>query len=229
MTAEFGHHPGRSYFDQNGAFHLNGAAFYDDSEVDISGDLVGVDSAGNVASTGTFTTTDGVTSGTARRVGGGAYRSVAASTAITGATETETNFDTAYTMPADTLKEGTRVRIRAQGIHTATTGSETHTILLKLGSTTLASVASVNPADSDVFYFDFELVCRTNGASGTFVGCGHVAVGAPGTGACVVVHKASTSVDTTGALAIAVAIDRQSTATDSDSARLDFLTVDIIG
>lgn len=198
MTAEAGHHPNRWYSAQDGSIHLNGAAVYDANEKDVTANL------------------------------SGAYASVAASTAITGATETEANFDTTYTLPANTLKAGTRVKIRALGIHTATTDSETHTILLKLGSTTIASKASVDPANSDVFFFDFELVCRTAGGSGTMVGCGLMAVGASGTGAGVVVNLASTSVDTTAAHVIAVAIDRQSSATDSDSARLDFLTVDVI-
>lgn len=191
--------------------------------------FVTTDSSESIAAGKRLTTTDGVASGTARVVGGGAYRSVAASTAITGATETETNFDTNYTMPAATLKAGTRVRIRAQGIHTATTGSEDHTILLKLGSVTLASFAAVDPANNDVFYFDFEFVCRTAGASGTIVGCGTAGAVTPTTGTAKVVALASTTVDTTAANVVAVAIDRQSTATDSDSARLDYLTVDVIG
>lgn len=175
------------------------------------------------------TTTDGVSSGTARKVGGLASASVAASTAITGATETETNFDTTYTMPANTLKAGTVVSIRAQGIHTATTGSEDHTILLKLGSTTIVSFASVDPANNDVFYFDFEFVCRTAGASGTILGCGTAGPVTPTTGTAKVVNLASTTIDTTAALVIAVAIDRQGTATDSDSARLDYLRVNVHG
>lgn len=39
MAAETGHHPNRSYIDRDGRFHLNGAAFYNDAESDISGTL----------------------------------------------------------------------------------------------------------------------------------------------------------------------------------------------
>jgi|TARA_Y100000310_G_scaffold134899_2_gene133808 hypothetical protein len=39
MAAENGHHASRSYRDQNGAFHNNSAAFFDDNEVDISDKL----------------------------------------------------------------------------------------------------------------------------------------------------------------------------------------------
>jgi len=187
------------------------------------------DSSGNHAFTGALTTTDGVASGTARKVGGGAFCQVAASTAITGETETDVAFDQTYTVPANTLKPGTRIRVRAQGIHTATTGTEDHTIALKLGSITIASAAAVDPANNDLFYFDAEIVCRTAGATGTLVACGSLAVGASGTGALVGFLKASTTVDTTAANILGVYIDRQGTATDSDSARLDVLTVDVIG
>lgn len=175
------------------------------------------------------TTTDGVASGTARKVGGLASASIAASTAITGTTETETNFSTTYSLPANSLKAGTVVSIRAQGIHTATTDAETHTILLKLGSTTLASFSAVDPADGDIFYFDFEFVCRTNGATGTIVGCGVGGAVTPVTGTAKAIHLASTTIDTTAALVIAVAIDRQASATDGDSARLDYLRVTVHG
>ncbi len=191
--------------------------------------VVQQDSTGAVAFTGAVTTTDGVASGTARKVGGGAFAQVAASTAQTGADETDVAFDQTYTMPANTLKPGTRIRVRAQGIHTATTGSETHTIALKLGGVTIVSKAAVDPANNDLFYIDAEIVCRTDGASGTLVAAGAIAVGASGTGALVAFLKASTAIDTTAANIIGVYIDRQGTATDSDSARLDLLTVDVIG
>ncbi len=36
MAAEYGHEPSRSYRDQDGGFHVNGAAVFNDSEVDVS-------------------------------------------------------------------------------------------------------------------------------------------------------------------------------------------------
>lgn len=39
MAAEAGHAPNRSYQDRDGAHHINGAAFYNDDEVDISDHL----------------------------------------------------------------------------------------------------------------------------------------------------------------------------------------------
>ncbi len=42
MASETGHAPNRAYFDRVGALHLNGAALFDSSEVDQSGNLGGV-------------------------------------------------------------------------------------------------------------------------------------------------------------------------------------------
>jgi len=256
MASEAGHAANRVYTDQNGDFHLNGAKFFNDAEADMAPGLESVgsvsdvemafldgalagqavaskaavaDSNAGIGFVGRLTTTDAVASGTARVIGGGAYREVAASAAITGTTETEAVFDQSYTLPAASLKVGTRVRIRAQGIHTVTTAAETHDILLKLGSVTLAIFTTVDPANGDVFYFDFEFTVRTAGATGTIVGCGTGGAVTPTSGTAKVLILASTTVDTTAAVVIGVAIDRQATATDADSARLDYLTVDVVG
>lgn len=160
-----------------------------------------------------------------------------ASIAVTGATETEVNFDNArYSLPADTLKVGTVVRIRAQGIHTATTGAETHVLLVKAGSTTLAATGNIDPADNDVWSIDFTMVCRAVGASGTVLGFG-MAVSGPRATAAPAQHRLATgatststaTVDTTVAQVLAVAVDRQGTATDSDSMRCDWFSVEVIG
>lgn len=193
---------------------------------------------GTIAASGRVTTTDGVASGTARVVGGVAASLVAASTAITGTTETEANFDTTYSMPANSLKVGTRVRIRATGIFTATTGTETLTLLVKLGTVTLAVTGNIDPATNDIFRIDFEFVVRSVGATGTVVGDGLCQFGARAAAlAATGTHLLATgsagtstaTVDTTVANIIAIAIDRQATATDGDSARLDRMTVDVTG
>lgn len=176
-----------------------------------------------------LTTTDGVTSGTARIVGGLAYTSVAASTALTGTQEADTAFDSSYTLPANSLKAGTVLRIRAQGIHTATTGAETHTMALKVGSVTIASKTLIDPANNDIFYFDATVVCRDAGASGHIVATGTQAHGVPGTASAIPFLLASSVIDTTGTNVVGVYIDRQASATDSDSARLDVITVEVIG
>lgn len=152
--------------------------------------------------------------------------SVAASTAITGATETETNFSTTATLPANAAQAGTVLHIVAMGKYTATTGAETHDLKLKIGSTAIATISSINPANDDYFVFDVWVTVRTAGGSGTMVAVGSaMGAGASGTGTSVNVALDSTALDTTAAQTIAVAIDRQASATDGDSARLDILTV----
>lgn len=157
------------------------------------------------------------------------YKQVAASTAITGATETETIFDKNVSIPANRLAAGSVVRIRGQGVYTATTGSETHSLLLKVGSVTLTTMALIDPANSDLFYFDAVFVVRTAGASGTCVATGtQLSQAATGVGTAKPFFLAETTIDTTAAAIVGVYIDRQGTATDSDSARLDILTVELL-
>ncbi len=207
-----------------------------------------IDTAGQVTSssslalgsaqafTNTVTTTDGVPSGTARRMGGVASRSIVASTAQLGTVETRTVFDTSFTMPANTLKAGTVLRIRALVFHTATTGSETHTLAVAFDSTDLAVTGNLDPADNGASIIDFTVVCRTAGALGTVVGWGTCTNGARAA-ALTATHGLMTgttststqAVDTTAAIVIGIAIDRQGTATDTDSCRLDALTVEIVG
>ena len=150
------------------------------------------------------------------------YSQVAASTAITGATETATAFDKYYTVKANAPEAGSVIRGRMWGKHTATTGSETHTLALKLGSVTIFETGNLNPADNDYWEIDFEIVYRTVGASGTFVARATCSYGASGAAGTVERYfKDSTAVDTTADSILAIYIDRQGTATDSDSVRQD--------
>lgn len=181
--------------------------------------------AASVAVASRMTTTDGVSGGTARVVGGRAYSAVAASSAITGATETEANFDSNYTIPADTLKAGTVISYDFQGIHTATTGNETHDILVKLGGTTIASKSTIDPADNDIFAGHCTITIRTAGAGGTMVALCSMGFGASGSTSPQHYYLASTAVNTTVTNVAAIAIDRQGAATDGDSARLDIMNV----
>jgi hypothetical protein len=153
--------------------------------------------------------------------------SVAASTAITGATETSTAFSTSYTVPANTLEAGTVLRGSAWGKHTATTSTETHTLALKLGSTAIATSGNLDPANDDYFRWEWEITCRTAGASGTIVGWARLSYGASGAaGTVILFYLDSTAFDTTADAVLAVYIDRQGSATDGDSARLDsFITI----
>ena len=194
-------------------------------------------SAEAIAASKRLTVTDGVASGTARVVGGMAMSDPVASTAITGATETNTNFDHGlYTIPANTLKVGTVVRVRASGIVTAATGAETHVFNVMAGATSLCVTGDIDPVANHVFDIEFEFVVRAVGASGTVVGSGRCLSGARATAAPVLhmlatgtAATSTTTVDTTAAIVLAISLDRQATATDGDSMRLDRFNVEVIG
>ncbi len=152
---------------------------------------------------------------------------VAASTALT-ASSTETNFDNSVlTIPANGLRPGDVVRVRAQGIATATNSTDTLTAKIKLGSTTVVSTGAVDVANNDIFYLEADIVVRTTGASGTAVATGVAAIGVEGTVTSKPAKLASTTVDTTAAITLAVS-GQWSTTSGSNSCRLDVCNWEIL-
>lgn len=161
------------------------------------------------------------------------YRSVAASTAHTNTT-TEALLDSSYTIPANTLKAGTVVKIKFQGIATSTNSTDTLTVKLYIGGlagTALLTGTATDVANNNIFAGEFTLIIRTAGASGTMVGYGtHTEVpAASGTA----VHNvteilASTTIDTTATQVIGVGVD-WSVASASNSCRLDMMIVSASG
>lgn len=159
------------------------------------------------------------------------YSSVAASTAVSNTT-TETLFDTSYTLPANVLKAGSLLRIRYQGIATATNSTDTLAAKLYIGGTAgtlLQTCGATDVANNNIFAGEFYLSVRTIGASGTFVGWGNytATLAASGTATMVVGIKASTAIDTTASQVIGVSAT-WSAASASDSCRLDYLTVEML-
>lgn len=203
---EAGHHANRVYIDQDGDLHLNGAKIRVD-ETDTRNISASVN-AGRVV-----------------------YANVAASTAHSDSTD-EALFDTQYSIPANTLKAGTVVKIKYQGIATATNGNDTLTIKLYIGGlagTVLLAGTATDVANDDIFAGEFTLIVRTAGASGTFVGYGtHTEVpAASGTAVHDVTEiVASTTIDTTAAQVVGVGAD-WSAASASNSCRLDMMIVEI--
>lgn len=146
-------------------------------------------------------------------------------------TVTETAFSTSYTIPANTLKNGSVLKIRYQGIATATNASDTLAIKLYIGGlagTLLHSHTATDVADNDVFSGEYEVIVRSIGATGTIVGCGtrKNIPAAEGTAAYADDILASTAIDTTATQLIAVSA-QWSAASASDSCRLDFLRIEL--
>lgn len=154
------------------------------------------------------------------------FAEVAAATAVAN-TAAETAFDQSVTIPASTLAAGDVIRVRAQGIATATHTTDTLTIKLYIGTTAVIVTAAVDVADNDIFYIEADIVIRTAGASGTLVAAGVEALGAAGTATARPQFKASTAVDTTASQAIAVKAT-WSAADAGNSVRMDVLNVQVI-
>lgn len=124
----------------------------------------------------------------------------AASSAVTN-TATETSFDNSIlTIPANTLNLGDVIRVRAQGIATATNSTDTLNVRLRLGTTAFIATGAVDVANNDIFTIDADVVIRTIGASGTAVASGYTAIGAAGTATARPQFAASTTIDTTAAI-----------------------------
>lgn len=96
----------------------------------------------DLVGTGRITTTDGVAAGTARVVGGRAFNSVVDSAALAQAAAGYVAFDQTYSIPADTLKLGSMLRIRAVArITTLLNGGATQQVQLRLGGASIITSA----------------------------------------------------------------------------------------
>lgn len=152
---------------------------------------------------------------------------VAAGTALSN-TVTETSLG-AVAIPANSLKVGDVIRIRFQGIATATNSTDTLTVKLYIGGlsgTALIAEAATDVADNNVFTGEYELVIRTIGATGTVVGVGTYKSVPAAEGTMTVKDDilASTTIDTTAAQSVSVS-GTWSVASSSNSCRLDILNV----
>lgn len=159
-----------------------------------------------------------------------AFTNTAASTAVTN-TVTETLFDQFLTIPAKHLQPGQLIKIRYQGIATATNSTDTLTIKLYIGGlsgTVLISHAATDVANNDVFQGEYELIIRTIGASGTMVGVGTFKSVPAAEGTMTIKDDilASTTIDTTTSKVIGVSA-QWSVANAGNSCRLDFLKVEL--
>lgn len=181
--------------------------------------------------TGALRQTDGTTDAAVNGwLGGVVYNSVAASAAHT-ATTTEALFDKQYSIPANTLVAGSIIKVRFQGIATATNSTDTLTIKLYLGGlsgTAILTGTATDVANSDVFIGEALIQVRTVGASGTFVSVGSTNIVPAASGTAVPVYQivASTAIDTTAAQVVGVGADWSSSSA-SNSARLDIMVVEI--
>jgi hypothetical protein len=186
---------------------------------------------GAIDATGRVTTTDGVASGTARVVGGKAAGITAAGTAHTGSTDEAVL--ASYSIPASTIKAGTIVKVRFQGICSTTTGATTLTYRLRMGPTTLTGTAiitsgAVDAADNDIFTGYAEIVGRAApGATAAVVAVTQFSQVAAAGGAVIAGFMGSTNFATNGILLLELTADWS--AADANSCRADIFNVEVVG
>lgn len=143
----------------------------------------------------------------------------------------EALYDLTYTIPANSLAAGMRVRIGFQGVVVDNNGTDTLSVILRLGGlagTALVTIVGANVADADFFSGEIVLHIRTAGASGTFVGHGYVSGFTSISTAMVQVAVASTAINTTVAQVVGVGADWSAVSADNES-RLEMLTVEVLG
>lgn len=180
----------------------------------------------SAAINGTITTKRGVTNHPAAKVGGQVY---AVQSAVIQNTTVATSFGS-VSLPAGSLTAGTHIRVMALGTITNQNSTDQFGVVLKLGSATITTIAARDPATSDVFHLRADILVRSTGASGAvraasehlFAAAGGYVAGAE------VVGTASVTVDTTAANVLDL-IGTWSVANAGNVARLDAMTVEIIG
>lgn len=177
------------------------------------------------------TTTDGVTSGTARVIGGRATANVSAVDAVTAVASAGAfvAFAQTYVIPADTLKLGSVLRAKALVVVADATGTVTLTVEMRIGGTSLIATTAVDPgATTDLHLIEFEFTARAApGATASCVGAGRWITNTGGTIAHGTGLRAPANFATNGTLTLDVRA-KWSATNASTSARLEMLNVDIV-
>lgn len=198
-----------------------------------TGDVVAVGGnfSGNVDVSGRLTTADGVASGTVMVVGGRAYSATSASDNLLASAGGSVHVDHAqtYSIPANTLKAGTVLKISGMVRVTNSSGTDTLEVKLYLGATTLLTTTAFDPdAAGDFVMFEAELVSRAApGAAVELTGIAKWTTLDGSTLARAEVILAPTAHATNGALVVKVS-SKWSATTASTNARLEMLNVEIL-
>lgn len=151
--------------------------------------------------------------------------------AVVTNTTTETVAATA-TIPANTLQPGQIIKVRFQGIATATQSTDTLGVKLYINGTAgtnLITIAATDVANNDVFQGEYEVAVRDIGGTGHVVGVGTYKSIPAAEGTMTIKDDilGSTVVDTTAAITIDLTL-KWSVQSASDSAQVDFFRVEIV-
>lgn len=190
-----------------------------------------LDASKGLAGVGLITTDRGVSSGTANKVGGMAFSDVAASDTVTAVASNNAfvTFAQTYSLPASSLTQGARLRIRAMVSVADASGADTLTCNIRLGGTSLIASTAVDPSTtSDHHVLEFDVIARAApGATASCVGYGKWFTNTAGTNANKTAILAATNFATNGALVVDIQA-KWSSNTASTTARLEMLNVEIV-
>lgn len=180
----------------------------------------------SAAINGTITTKRGVTNHPAAKVGGQIFT---VQSALVQNTNVATSFGS-VSLPAGSLTAGTHIRVTALGTITNQNGGDQFGVTLKLGALTVAAIAARDPATSDVFHLQADILVRSTGGSGAVRAVSHslFAAAAGYIAGAEVPGTASGTVDTTVANLLDL-IGTWNATNVANVARLDAMTVEIIG
>jgi hypothetical protein len=154
------------------------------------------------------------------------YSSTVPSASVTN-TVIETTFDQFYTIPANRLRAGDLIRVRAQGIVTSSNATDTLDIHLEIGGQQVLATGAVDVSNSDIFVIDAVATIRATGMPGTMVAAGWVALGTEGMVTAKAGKLVGGSINTTIARDVFVSAT-WSAASAANSVRLDLFTVEIL-
>lgn len=158
------------------------------------------------------------------------YQSTSASDSVTAVASNNvaTAFAQTYSIPANTITVGTRVRIRAMVRVSNASGTDTLSVVLLIGAQALVTTTAVDPgATTDFHILEFDLVGRAvPGATASCVGYGQWKTNTGGTEAGAHAILAPTDLATNGALVVS-ATATWSSNTASTACLLEYLRVEI--
>lgn len=155
------------------------------------------------------------------------YNATAASSAISNVGTATAFSNGSYTMPANTLQVGDQLTIKGEGILTSTTSTDTLTVTVLMGSTTLLTAVGPDATNNDIFTFEINLTVRSiSGTTCTIAGDAVYTIGVPGTATEKSAAVAAFTIDSTAAIII---VDKGlwSATSASDSVRQDMFDIEL--
>lgn len=150
----------------------------------------------------------------------------AAAANTTAETALSSTGEGSLTLPANYLRVGRTIHVRASGFHSSSAGP-TIRIRIKLGSTGVLDTTAINSGNgtNKMWLAEGTITCRTTGASGTVFGQGYYAEFHPSGTTDSMVNTGTNTIDTTVPQAVSVTA-QWGTASPSNTITCTNLTVE---